>query len=241
MGTVSPSSDTGTTHVTLLKVPCCQVSYLPYVFKHCDQVLKNIIFWEAICITLYSQNSYITFKIRFWVFTHSLWRAHSSEHRVIPSKLMKRGWKYPQNIKKGVKAFPWKIAIWEPCITLSVHFIHLPQVMSLYLLGMGRLALWRSSHGTGSSQMIVTLAAQRKCLLQYSLHCKRTPRDELVKLHIHPTLPVCFPTLPTLCRLVEVRPFLTPCIYFQIQSLIWVLPLPLLPSPCSNLANKFSK
>ena len=95
VGTVSPSSGTGTTHVTLVKVPCCQLSYLPYVFKHCDQVLKNIIFWEAICITLYSQNSYITFKIRFWVFTRGFWRAGSSKHRVIPSKLMKRGWKSP--------------------------------------------------------------------------------------------------------------------------------------------------
>ena len=95
VGTVSSSSDTGTTHVTLVKVPCCQLSYKPYVFKHCDQVLKNIIFWEAICITLYSQNSYITFKIRFWVFTRGFWRAGSSKHRVIPSKLMKRGWKSP--------------------------------------------------------------------------------------------------------------------------------------------------
>ena len=33
---VSPSSDTGTTHVTLVKVLCCPLSYKPYVFKHCD-------------------------------------------------------------------------------------------------------------------------------------------------------------------------------------------------------------
>ena len=36
VGMVSPSSDTGTTHVTLVKVPCCQLSHIPYVFKHCD-------------------------------------------------------------------------------------------------------------------------------------------------------------------------------------------------------------
>ena len=36
VGTVSPLSDTGTTHVTLVKVPCCQLSYMFYVFKHCD-------------------------------------------------------------------------------------------------------------------------------------------------------------------------------------------------------------
>ena len=94
VGTVSSSSDTGTTHVTLVKVPCCQLSYIPYVFKHCDlQVLKIIILWEAGCITPYSQNPNTTFEIRF--FTHGLWRAGSSEHRVVPSKLMKRGWKYP--------------------------------------------------------------------------------------------------------------------------------------------------
>ena len=65
--------------------------YIPHVFKHCDLlVLKIMILWEAMCITLYSQNPNTTFKIRFWVFTHGLWRAGSSEHRVIPSKLMKR-------------------------------------------------------------------------------------------------------------------------------------------------------
>ena len=57
VGTVSPSSDTCTTHMTLVKVPCCQLSYIPYVFKHCDLlVLKIMILWETVCITLYSQN-----------------------------------------------------------------------------------------------------------------------------------------------------------------------------------------
>ena len=75
VGTVSTSSDTGTTYVTLVKVPCCQLTYIPYVFKHCDLlVLKIIISWEAVCITLYSQNPNTTFKIRFWVFTHGFWR-----------------------------------------------------------------------------------------------------------------------------------------------------------------------
>ena len=96
VGTVSPSWDTDTTRVTLVAVPCCQLSYIPSVFKHYDLlVLKMIILWEAVCITLYSQNPNTTFKIWFWVFTHSLWGAGSSEHRVIPSKLVKRGWKYP--------------------------------------------------------------------------------------------------------------------------------------------------
>ena len=53
VGTVFPSSDTGTTHVTLVKMPCCQLSCTPYVFIHCDLlVLKIIILWEAVCITL---------------------------------------------------------------------------------------------------------------------------------------------------------------------------------------------
>ena len=108
MGTVSPSSDTGTTHVTYVKVPCCQLSCIPYVFKHCDLALKIIISWEAVCITLYSQNPNTTFKIRFWVFTHGLWRAVSSEHRVMPSKLMKRGWKYPLKHQKGGEGTPLK-------------------------------------------------------------------------------------------------------------------------------------
>ena len=66
------------------------------------------------CIKLYSQNPKTAFKIRFWVFTPGLWRAGSSEHRVIPCKMMKRVWKYPLNTKKGVKVPPWKIANWEP-------------------------------------------------------------------------------------------------------------------------------
>ena len=35
--------------------------------------------------TLHSRNPNTTFKIKFWVFTHGLWRAGSSEHWVIPS------------------------------------------------------------------------------------------------------------------------------------------------------------
>ena len=65
-------------------------------FKHCDLLVQKIrIMWEAVCITLYSQNPNTTFKIRFWVFPRGLWRARSSERRAMPSKLMKRGWKYP--------------------------------------------------------------------------------------------------------------------------------------------------
>ena len=49
---------------------CLQLS------KHCDLlVLKIIILWEAVCITLYSKNPTTTFKIRFWVFPYGLWRA----------------------------------------------------------------------------------------------------------------------------------------------------------------------
>ena len=43
MGTVSPSSDTGTTHLTLVKVPCCQLTYVLHVFKHCDLLVLKII------------------------------------------------------------------------------------------------------------------------------------------------------------------------------------------------------
>ena len=109
VGTVSPSSDTGTTHLTLVKVPCCQLTYVLHVFKHCDLlVLKIIILWEAMCITLNNQNPNTTFKIRFWVFPQGLWRAGSSEHRVIPSKLMKRGWKYPLKHQEGGEGTPLK-------------------------------------------------------------------------------------------------------------------------------------
>ena len=105
VGTVSPSSDTGTTHVTLIKVSCCQLSYVPYNFKHCDLlVLKFII----LCITLYSKKPNGTFKIRFRVFTHGLWRVGSSEHIVIPSNLMKRGWKYPLKHQDGGEGTPLK-------------------------------------------------------------------------------------------------------------------------------------
>ena len=36
VGTVSPSSDTGTTHVISVAVPYCQLSYIAYAFKHCN-------------------------------------------------------------------------------------------------------------------------------------------------------------------------------------------------------------
>ena len=94
-----------------LWLPCHAVSsvYIPYVFKHCDLlVLKIIILWEAVCITLYSQNQNTTFKIRLWVFTHGLWRAGSSEHRAISSKLMKRRWKYPLKHQEGGEDAPLK-------------------------------------------------------------------------------------------------------------------------------------
>ena len=71
-------------------------------------VLKIIILWEAVCITLYSQNLNSTFNIRFWIFTHGVWKAGSSEHRVIPSKLMKRGWKYPLKHQEGGEGTPLK-------------------------------------------------------------------------------------------------------------------------------------
>ena len=83
--------------------------YIPHVFKHCDLlVLKIMILWEAVCITLYGQNPNTTLRIRFRVFGHGLWRAGSSEHRVIPSKLMKRGWKYPLKHQEGGEGTPLK-------------------------------------------------------------------------------------------------------------------------------------
>ena len=126
---VSPSS---VTHVTLVVVPCCQLSYVPYVFKHYDLALKSITLWEAMCITLHSQNPDTTFKIRVSVFAHGSWRAGSLEHRVIPSKLMKRGWKYPLKHQGGDEGTPlkdsklgalgyfsvlyWVLPNWEPWV-----------------------------------------------------------------------------------------------------------------------------
>ena len=43
VGTISPSSEMGTTRVTLKAVSCCQPSYIPYVFKHCDLLVLKII------------------------------------------------------------------------------------------------------------------------------------------------------------------------------------------------------
>ena len=60
------------------------------------------------CITLYNQNPNTTLKVRFRVFPHGLWRASSSEHIVIPSKLMKRGWKYPLKHQEGGEGIPLK-------------------------------------------------------------------------------------------------------------------------------------
>ena len=115
---VSPSSDMGTTHVTLVAAPCCQLSYTPYVFKHCDLlVLKIIILWEAVCITLYSQNPNTTFKIRFWVFPHGLrlWRANSDTLSVDEAD-----GKYPLKHQEGGEGTPRKIANWEPWSSLHL-------------------------------------------------------------------------------------------------------------------------
>ena len=60
------------------------------------------------CITLYSQSPNIILKIRFWVFTHGLWRAGSLEYRVIPAKLMKREWKYPLKHQEAGGGTPLK-------------------------------------------------------------------------------------------------------------------------------------
>ena len=43
VGTACLLSDTSTAHVTLVKVQCCQLSYIPYVFKHCDLLVLKII------------------------------------------------------------------------------------------------------------------------------------------------------------------------------------------------------
>ena len=43
VGMVPPSSDTSTINVTLVKVPSCQLSYVPYVFKHCDLLVLKIL------------------------------------------------------------------------------------------------------------------------------------------------------------------------------------------------------
>ena len=43
VGTVSPLSDTGTTSVTLVKVPWCQLSSYTPVFKHDDLLVLIII------------------------------------------------------------------------------------------------------------------------------------------------------------------------------------------------------
>ena len=64
VGTAPPLSDTGTTHVTLAAVPCCQLNCIPYIFKHCEfLVLKIRIQREATCITLHSQKPNTPFKI----------------------------------------------------------------------------------------------------------------------------------------------------------------------------------
>ena len=58
VGRVSPSSDA---HVTLVVVPCCQLSYIPCVFKHYDLLVRKIIILcEVVCITLSSQNQNTT-------------------------------------------------------------------------------------------------------------------------------------------------------------------------------------
>ena len=83
-----PSSDT---YVTFIAVPCCQLSYIPHFFKHSDLlVLKIMILWEAVCITLYGQNPNTTFKISF---ESSLMACDGlvALNTVIASKSMKRG------------------------------------------------------------------------------------------------------------------------------------------------------
>ena len=116
VGTVSPSSDTGTTHVTLVAVPCCQLS-ISYVFRHCDLlVLKIIILWKAVCVTLYSQNQNTTLK-NSKDFESSLMACEglaALNTEWYPLRWWRGGENTPYNIKKRVKVSPRKIANWEP-------------------------------------------------------------------------------------------------------------------------------
>ena len=59
VGTVPPSSDS-TTHVTLVKVPCCQLSYIPYIFKYCEFLVLKItkIVRSRVHYTLRSKSKY---------------------------------------------------------------------------------------------------------------------------------------------------------------------------------------
>ena len=59
----------------------------------------------------YTQNQNITLKIRF-CYTQALWRTGSSELRVMPSKLVNRGWKYPVKNEGGGRGSPLKERKW---------------------------------------------------------------------------------------------------------------------------------
>ena len=57
--------------------------------------------WKAMCIRVKTQNPN----------TQVLWRVGNSAHTVIPSMLMKRGWKYPQNKQNGGEG--WRYPLWK--------------------------------------------------------------------------------------------------------------------------------
>ena len=151
VGTASSSSDKGYHACDLGKSATLSAHLYTLsfqVFKHCDLlVLKMIILWEATRITLYSQNPNPTrvFKIRFWVFPHGLWRAGSSECRVIPPKSMKRGWKYPLKHQEGGDGTPWKVENWEPWAKHDVHPPPTPAGTHTHFLGSQSLpmSVWK--------------------------------------------------------------------------------------------------
>ena len=76
-------------------------------------IIKDLCIWSEPTLKVLG---IITFKIMRLCYILVLWMVGSSEHRVIPSELMNRGWKYsPQNQQpSGGTFWSWKLRTWKP-------------------------------------------------------------------------------------------------------------------------------
>ena len=93
----------------VLCVSLKKCEFLP-LHQHQNYCLFSVV---RSCVN-YTWNPNTTFKIRFCD-TQVLWQFSTSEHAVIPSQSMNRGWKYPLNNLGRVEVPPWKRENWEPC------------------------------------------------------------------------------------------------------------------------------
>ena len=86
--------------------------------------IQHVLHYKMPCVLLDSDSKYHS-QNRIFFYAKVFWRASSADHGVIPSMLMKRGWKCPLKSVEGGEQFPlkeWKLgAPWKAKIRYPAH------------------------------------------------------------------------------------------------------------------------